>query len=120
MLRRSRLAGVAGVAALLALLAAPAVARDLGLKLGGSSVGAGLPGGGSSGIDLGIGAGAGASSSGNSDLSAGADAQVTTPGAPFRGEHSTETVPLGLDRFEFRGDGSTNVSVFYKFVKTKF
>jgi hypothetical protein len=53
-------------------------------------------------------------------LSAGADGQVTTSAAPFQSNGSAGSVPLGLDRFAVRGDGSTNVSVFYKVLKTHF
>lgn len=117
MLCGTRRAQVAGVAVALALLAAPASARDL--RIGGAAtVGPGLPAIGSTGADLGIGAGAGAGASwnGGTDLSAGADAQATT----FQSNGSGGPAALGLDRFAVQGDGRTNVSVFYKVLKSRF
>jgi hypothetical protein len=113
------LAKIAAVAAVLASLAAPAVARDL--RIGGAAtLGAGLPGAGSTGADLGIGAGAGAGAgwNGGMDPSAGAEGQVATSGAPFQSKGSGG--PAALDRFSVQGDGKTNVSVFYKVLKSKF
>ena len=120
MLWGTRLAQIAGGAVVLVSLAAPAMAGELSAKIGGASVGAGIPSSGSAGANLGLGAGAGASLSGGTDLSAGADGQVTTSATTFQSTGSTGSLPLGLDRFAVRGDGSTNVSVFYKVVKTKF
>jgi hypothetical protein len=120
MLWGTRLAQIAGGAVVLVSLAAPAMAGELSAKIGGASVGAGIPSSGSAGANLGLGAGAGASWSGGTDLGAGADGQVTTSATTFQSNGSTGSIPLGLDRFAVRGDGSTNVSVFYKVVKTKF
>jgi hypothetical protein len=117
MLWGTRLAHIAGVAVVLVWLGAPAMAGEVSAKIGGAAtVGAN----GSAGANLGLGAGAGASWGGGTDLSAGADGQVTTSAAPFQSNGSAGSVPLGLDRFAVRGDGSTNVSVFYKVLKTHF
>jgi hypothetical protein len=117
----TRLAQVAAVAAVLVSLAAPAVARDV--RIGGAApLGLGLPGAGSTGADVGIGAGAGAGAgwSGGMDPGAGADGQVTASGAPFQSNAPGGPAALGLDRFSVQGDGRTNVSVFYKVLKSKF
>ena len=121
MLCGTRRAQVAGIAVALALLAAPASARDLRIG-GGATVGAGLPAIGSTGADLGIGAGAGAGASwsGGTDLSAGADTQATTTATTFQNNGSGGPAALGLDRFAVQGDGRTNVSVFYKVLKSRF
>jgi hypothetical protein len=121
MLCGTRLGHIAGVAVVLVSLAAPAMAGEVSAKIGGAAtVGAGIPGNGSTGANLGLGAGAGGAWNGGTDLSAGADGQVTTSAAPFQSNGSAGSVPLGLDRFAVRGDGSTNVSVFYKVLKTHF
>jgi hypothetical protein len=117
MLCGTRLVHIAGVAVVLVWLGAPAMAGEVSAKVGSAAtVGAN----GSAGANLGLGAGAGASWGGGTDLSAGADGQVTTSAAPFQSNGSAGSVPLGLDRFAVRGDGSTNVSVFYKVLKTHF
>lgn len=117
MLGGTRIAQTAGIALALVSLAAPALARDLRLG-GGATVGAGVPGIGSTGADLGV--GAAGSWSGATELSAGIDGQVTTPAASFQSNGSASSLPPGLDRFSFQGDGKANVSVFYKVLKTRF
>ena len=116
MLSGKRLAGIAGVAVVLVSVSVPSIARDL--RIGGAAtVGAALPG---TGADVGIGAGAGAAWNGGTDSSVGADGRVTTSAATLQSNGSPGAAALGLDRFAVQGDGKTNVSVFYKVLKTHF
>jgi len=113
----TRIARMACVAIVAVSLAAPALARDLRIG-GGATAGAGIPSFGSTGADLGL--GAGGSWSGGTDLGANTDAQATTPPVTFQSNGSASSLPPGLDRFSFQGDGKANVSVFYKVLKTRF
>ena len=112
-IHRTRCAIVAAAAAWLALPAAPAIADDLRVRIGGGAAIGTLPNGSNStGAGLGVGANAGASGNAGLDLN---------PSASTNFESSPLTVPDGLDRLSIRGgDGKGNVSVIYKFVKTKF
>src|SRR5262249_34918891 len=107
----------AAVAAWLAWPAAPAIADDVSLKLGGGAAGGSLS---SAGRSTGVGAGADARSSGSGglDLNPLTDDQLSSS----RNFQSTPlNVPDGLDRFSIRGgDSKGNVSLIYKVVKTKF
>jgi hypothetical protein len=112
-LQRTSCAIVAAAAAWLALPAAPAIADDVRLRTGGGAVIGALPSSGNSlGVGLGAAANAGASGSAGLDLNPSGSTDFQT---------SPLTVPDGLDRFSIRGgDSKGQVSVIYKFVKTKF
>jgi len=112
-LQRTSCAIVAAAAAWLALPAAPAIADEVRLRVGGGAALGTLPSGSNSvGVGLGAAANAGASGSAGLDLSPPGSTDFQT---------SPLTVPDGLDRFSIRGgDSKGQVSVIYKFVKTKF
>ncbi len=118
-IHRTRHAVVAATAASLALSAAPATAGDLSLRTGGSAAIGGLPtSGNSTGVGLGVGAAAGTSGAAGLDLNPAANDQISTS---TNFQSSPLTLPDAIDRLSIRaGDGKGNVSVIYKFVKTKF
>jgi hypothetical protein len=114
-LQRTCCAIVAAAAAWLALPAARAIADEVRLRTGGGAAIGTLPSSGNSvGVGLGAAANAGASGSGSAGL------DLNPPGSTDF-QTSPLTVPDGLDRFSIRGgDSKGQVSVIYKFVKTKF
>jgi len=117
--QRTRGVVVAAAAAWLAWPVAPAIADDVSLRLGGGgAIGSLSRAGNSTGAGLGVGANAGASGNAGLDLNPLTDDQLSSA----KNFQSTPlTVPDGLDRLSIRGgDGKGNVSVIYKFVKTKF
>ena len=93
---------------------ASALAGDVSLRAGGAVPIGSLPSGG-----LSIGAGnSGASANTQLDLNPLADDHAS---ASTNFQSNPLTVPDALGRFSIRaGDGKANVSVIYKFVKTKF
>jgi len=116
--QRTRGVVVAAAAAWLAWPAAPAIADELSLKVGGGVTGNLSSAGGSTGAGLGVGANLGASGNAGLDLNPTSGDQ----NASSRNFQSSPlTVPDGLDRLSIRGgDGKGQISVIYKFVKTKF
>jgi hypothetical protein len=130
---RRELVAVALLALALGLIASSAFAKGLGVTLGGGtgfSVAGGAAGTGSVGGSAGLGAGSGggpastavgfgaSAGTGDSGASAGADGQVGAP-APLNLQPASP-LPAGLDRFSIQSDGSANVSIFYRVLKTKF
>jgi hypothetical protein len=112
-LQRTSCAIVAAAAAWLALPAASAIADEVRLRTGGGAAIGTLPSS-SNSVGAGLGAAANAGASGNAGLD-------LNPPAPTNFESSPLTVPDGLDRLSIRGgDSKGQVSVIYKFVKTKF
>jgi hypothetical protein len=117
-IHRTRYAVVAATAASLALPAAPAMADELGLRIGGGVAIGTLPSSSNStGAGLGVGVNAGTSGNAGLDLNSVTDDQTS---ASTNFQSSPLTVPDALDRLSIRGDGNAHVSVIYKIVKTKF
>src|SRR5260370_31896837 len=104
---------VAATAASLALAAAPAIADDLGLRIGRGAALSTLP---SSSNLTGTGLGIGADGNAGLDLNTVTDDQISSTNLQI----SRLTVPDALDRLSIRSDSAGKASVFYNFVKTKF
>jgi hypothetical protein len=112
-INRTKRAVVAASAAWLALAAAPAIADDLGLRIGGGAVPSTLPS--SSNV---TGTGLGIEADGNVGLNLNTVTDDRISSTNF--QSSRLIVPDALDRLSVRSDSAGKASVFYNFVKTKF
>jgi hypothetical protein len=104
---------VAATAASFALAAAPAVADDLGLRIGSGAALSTLP---SSGNLTGTGVGIGANGNAGLDLNTVTDDQISS--TKFQSRRLI--VPDALDHLSIKSDTKGKASVFYNFVDTKF
>ena len=104
---------VAATAASLALAAAPAIADDLGLRIGSGASPSTLR---SSSNVTGTGLGIGPNGNAGLDLNTVTNDQISSSNF----QSSRLIVPDALDRLSVRSDSAGKASVFYNFVKTKF